>query len=278
MNAMEQQHPSTAAQVLAWLAESWASCLVTALESMGAARPAVEWAEGAAEAPSGAALWWEQGFDILEGPACWVGLSEDAWRAIGAYALAGAGMEESSIEEARATCLEILSQSCSALAAMLGERLERVVTAAGGKVVEAAPAGVDLQTIRVALPEKVIPVQVAFAGALLQALVGAQAREEEPPPIQGAAAAVSPTLEVLRNIDLAVSVSFGQARMALQDVLKLTAGSVIELDRAIDDPVQLIVNDTVVAIGEVVVVEGNYGLRIQRIMGRDDLLQSSGVL
>jgi len=60
-------------------------------------------------------------------------------------------------------------------------------------------------------------------------------------------------------------------------VLKLTAGSVVELDRAIDDPVALIVNDTVVALGEVVVIEGNYGLRIQQIMSRDHILRTSGV-
>jgi flagellar motor switch protein FliN/FliY len=65
--------------------------------------------------------------------------------------------------------------------------------------------------------------------------------------------------------------------MALGEVLKLTAGSVIELDRSINEPVSLIVNDTVVALGEVVVVEGNYGLRIQQIMSRESLLRFSGV-
>jgi flagellar motor switch protein FliN/FliY len=65
--------------------------------------------------------------------------------------------------------------------------------------------------------------------------------------------------------------------MPLEDVLKLTAGSVIELDRSISEPVSLIVNDTVVALGEVVVIEGNYGLRIQQIMSRESLLRSSGV-
>ena len=74
-----------------------------------------------------------------------------------------------------------------------------------------------------------------------------------------------------------VSVSFGRTQIPLQEVLKLTAGSVVELDRSIDAPVELIVNDTVVALGEVVVVEGNYGMRIQRIMGRKALLRSSAM-
>jgi flagellar motor switch protein FliN/FliY len=51
----------------------------------------------------------------------------------------------------------------------------------------------------------------------------------------------------------------------LKEVLKLTAGSVIELDRSLDDSVDVVVNDRVVARGELVVVDGNYGIRIQEI-------------
>ena len=72
-----------------------------------------------------------------------------------------------------------------------------------------------------------------------------------------------------------VSVSFGCAQLPLQDVLKLTAGSVVELNRTISDPVELIVNNRVVATGEVVVVDGNYGVRLQRIVSRQERLAGS---
>ena len=69
----------------------------------------------------------------------------------------------------------------------------------------------------------------------------------------------------------------GQPPKSLADLFRSIwsrgpAGSVIELDRAINEPVELIVNGTVVALGEVVVIEGNYGLRVQTITRRDNLL------
>ena len=60
----------------------------------------------------------------------------------------------------------------------------------------------------------------------------------------------------------------------MKDVLKLTAGSIIELNRTVDEPVEVIVNNCVVARGEVVVVEGNYGVRIHQIMTRQERLEA----
>jgi flagellar motor switch protein FliN/FliY len=60
----------------------------------------------------------------------------------------------------------------------------------------------------------------------------------------------------------------------MKDVLKLTTGSIIELDRGVNEPVEVLVNDCLVARGEVVVVEGNYGVRIQQIASRQERLRS----
>jgi flagellar motor switch protein FliN/FliY len=76
------------------------------------------------------------------------------------------------------------------------------------------------------------------------------------------------------GVELAVSVSFGRVQLPLRDVLKLTAGSIIELNRTVDEPVEVIVNNCVVARGEVVVVEGNYGVRIDQIMSRQDRMEA----
>lgn len=85
----------------------------------------------------------------------------------------------------------------------------------------------------------------------------------------------SKTLGLLLEVELPVSVSFGRARMPLQDVLKLTAGSIVELNRSVSEPVELIVNDRVIALGEVVVIEGNYGVRIKQIVSREMRFQTS---
>jgi flagellar motor switch protein FliN/FliY len=81
-------------------------------------------------------------------------------------------------------------------------------------------------------------------------------------------------LDLLMEVELPVSVSFGRAQMLLKDVLKLTSGSIIELNRSIADPVEVIVNNCVVARGEVVVAEGNYGVRIKEIVNRQERLRT----
>jgi flagellar motor switch protein FliN/FliY len=71
-----------------------------------------------------------------------------------------------------------------------------------------------------------------------------------------------------------VSVSFGKTNLQIREVLKLNTGSIVELDRLITDPVEVIVNDCVIARGEVVVVDGNYGVRISQLASREDRLRS----
>jgi flagellar motor switch protein FliN/FliY len=62
-----------------------------------------------------------------------------------------------------------------------------------------------------------------------------------------------------------VTVRFGQRQLTLREVLELTSGSVIELDRQVDEPVELLLDGKVIAKGEAVVVDGNYGLRITEV-------------
>ena len=71
-----------------------------------------------------------------------------------------------------------------------------------------------------------------------------------------------------------MSVSFGRAQVPLKDVLKLTTGSIVELNRSILEPVEVIVNNCVIARGEVVVVEGNFGVRIQQVISRQERLRT----
>jgi flagellar motor switch protein FliN/FliY len=83
-------------------------------------------------------------------------------------------------------------------------------------------------------------------------------------------------LDFLLDVEVPVSLSFGQARLPLRDVLKIAPGSVVELNRQPEEPVDIIINNTVVAQGEVVVVEGNYGVRIQKVLSRQQRLALRG--
>jgi len=63
--------------------------------------------------------------------------------------------------------------------------------------------------------------------------------------------------------------------MPIKEVLKLTTGSIVELNRTLTEPVEVIINDRVIARGEVVVVDGNYGVRILHIVSRQERFQST---
>jgi flagellar motor switch protein FliN/FliY len=72
-------------------------------------------------------------------------------------------------------------------------------------------------------------------------------------------------LKLVMDVELNVSLRFGQRQMPLREVLELASGSVIELDRQVDEPVELLLDGKVIARGEAVIVDGNYGLRVTEI-------------
>jgi flagellar motor switch protein FliN len=72
-------------------------------------------------------------------------------------------------------------------------------------------------------------------------------------------------LETLSNVELAVTVELGRTRLLMKDLLSLRPGSVVELDRNVGSPVDVFVNSTLLAHGEVVVVDDELGVRITAI-------------
>ncbi|MGH9016538.1 MAG: flagellar motor switch protein FliN [Acidimicrobiales bacterium] len=72
-------------------------------------------------------------------------------------------------------------------------------------------------------------------------------------------------LETLNNVELAVTVELGRTRLLMKDLLSLRPGSVVELDRHVGAPVDIFVNSTLLAHGEVVVVDDELGVRITAI-------------
>jgi flagellar motor switch protein FliN len=81
-------------------------------------------------------------------------------------------------------------------------------------------------------------------------------------------------LGLLMDVELEVAIRFGRRQMLLSEILDLSAGSLVELDQQIQDPVELLVGKRVVALGEVVVADGNYGIRITEIVSRRERVES----
>lgn len=81
-------------------------------------------------------------------------------------------------------------------------------------------------------------------------------------------------IDVILDIDLPVVVRFGHTELPLRMLTRLGPGSVIDLGRSPDDPVEVMVSDRVIARGEVVVVGGNYGIRILDVVSTTERMRS----
>jgi len=78
----------------------------------------------------------------------------------------------------------------------------------------------------------------------------------------------SRNLDLLMNVSLAVTAELGRCTMRVSDVLKIGKGSIVELDRAAGSPIDVLVNDRLVARGEVVAVDDRFGVRITEVVAR----------
>jgi len=104
--------------------------------------------------------------------------------------------------------------------------------------------------------------------------------------VQAAAEEVEPSLEdfkptmpgninpeVLQNIVVNLSIEVGRAQIKIKDLMRLTQGSVVELDRIAGEPLDLLVNNSVVAQGEIVLVNDRYGVRLTRVVPSSERLK-----
>jgi flagellar motor switch protein FliN/FliY len=80
--------------------------------------------------------------------------------------------------------------------------------------------------------------------------------------------------DVLQNIPVTISVEVGRAVLKINDLMRLSQGSVVELDRIAGEPLDLLVNNTVVAQGEVVLVNDRYGIRLTRVVTAAERLKN----
>ena len=80
--------------------------------------------------------------------------------------------------------------------------------------------------------------------------------------------------DVLQNIPVTISVEVGRTSLKIRDLMRLTQGSVVELDRLAGEPLDLFVNKTLVAQGEVVLVNDRYGVRLTSVIPTVDRVKN----
>lgn len=154
---------------------------------------------------------------------------------------------------------QALKPALESLAAALGSRLDGEPTGIGVEdCLEVLTGGVT-----VLVPLMLDDTVAAFVGVTLN----------DPPPTQrsttAAVAGKSWGIDMLRDVEMEVTCELGRTRMTVRQLLALAPGDVVELDRLAGAPADLLVNGTLLARGEVVVVDESFGLRITEIVTQD---------
>lgn len=218
-----------------WLTAELISHLQSAFQAAIGERPEIDC--GKFPPPSDCTFRWRQSFSALPG-GLWIAAFDTA-------------------------NMEPVKQALASIAQAFSGLLDREVRAEQAEERTALPARISWVQFDLAAGDT--PVSF-FAGAEAD-LLDAISKDDTPREIPK-------TFDLLLDVDLAVSVSFGRAHVPLKDVLKLTTGSIVELNRAIGDPVEVIVNNCVIARGEVVTIDGNFGVRIHQVISRQERLRT----
>jgi flagellar motor switch protein FliN/FliY len=233
---------------------------------------AVSLESGSSAPPMEEAIVWQQSFSAAEGPSLWIAAGKDLWESLGRLTLVAAGLDEATEEDCRSTWEEIINQTVGGVASRITADAQSEVTAAQGQVIGTEPRDLSWASFSVAGNHGAPWFFKAAWTEELSALGEPRVEEARSPAVRDST--VSKTFDLLLDVALPVSVSFGKTVLQIREVLKLSTGSIVELDRLVTDPVEVIVNDCVIARGEVVVVDGNYGVRISQLASREERLRS----
>jgi flagellar motor switch protein FliN/FliY len=273
--------------ILQWLIRTLSDQLSQVFDTMAGEAPLIEAETLAAPPPVAGALVWEVPVNAGPPVSIWLHASKESWYGLGNRVLSAAGLEGSDDQTIQDTFKEAMDQAFAGLAREMTGKAGREVTAASGKLTTVPlPAGAGWNRLELIFSDnKPAPLTFGFVEELIEKLeakltpAGVAAAKTPASAVTvgsgaGPAQPESRTLDLLLDVELPISVSFGRAHLPLKEVMKLTTGSIVELNRTISEPVDIIVNNCVIARGEVVVVEGNFGVRIQEVISRQERLRT----
>lgn len=207
---------------------AWIARVTELISRQTGTLPAVRQLDGTAPEQGSKPLWWSCS-DAERGVDLFVGAAETSWQALGQWLRSS--VTEQRTHGAKADYLNFLRDSFGL----------------GGGEITRAPRARDASCIEIEIPGE-DPVRLQFVA--------------EPRGSKSAASRGS-----LLDIELPVTMRLGKARRLLGELLEVKPGAVIEFDRRLNDPVELVVNGRMVARGEAVMVNGNYGIRITEARG-----------
>lgn len=247
--------------------ETWVQQFGRTIEIFNSEKPVITWNKVRELPPSQSSdfLWWKQEFEGSATFVTWIGAHESTWKALGGKS------DTADTTDAKETYLEIVNKAQEATAAILSTGVQYPFRCQQG-VPDHAPespqllyALIGVKASNMELPAIILAIEPAISNALPKG-AGSDSRALQ----TLSRSAVAPMLERLMDLELPLSVSLGRTELPIRDVLRVTAGTVIELNQNVGDYVDLVVHGTIVARGEVVSIKGNYGIRIKEVISRKD--------
>jgi flagellar motor switch protein FliN/FliY len=246
-------------QLISGILDAFTRALSDALAETGPEDIRVDWILAPdAQDDTESITWWSGGLSTHPGANFFFGAPEETWEKIGR----GGGSQN-----ARENASALISR-CFAKAAeeQFGNR-----TVARDSGPSEAPSG-DWTRISVEVrypagqwPAAYCVLNPEFEEALTSEKSRPENMQPAAAPVATPAGRMKPS-DMLMHVQVPVSVSFGSTQIRMKDLLSLTAGSVVELDQALHDNVEVRVNDRVIARGEVVAVDGHYGVRVLELV------------
>jgi len=203
-------------------------------------------------------IWWSCGISVDPAAFVFAGASEETWSTLGrAYETASedfvgnglAGIAQSILPLAQARFgAEVQCETAGPLEEPPAQLAEKPVCA-------------DLE---ISFREGALTVTMVLTWEMVEALGGVRESGEtlEDEPVFPAGFESAYPVDRLLHIEVPVSVSLGRKQMRMKEVLALSSGSIVELEQHLGDRVEVRVNNCVIATGEMVAVDGNYGVRI----------------
>jgi flagellar motor switch protein FliN/FliY len=196
--------------------------------------------------------WWSAGLSTYPGANFFMGAPEETWETLA---------RASGSEETRENAFALIGRGfAKAIEDQFGDR---------AATQDSGPSGAPSQdwtriSIAIHLPDGEWPNACCILSPEFEQALRAM-NSAVAPAIPATTGRMNPS-DMLMHVQVPVSVSFGATQIRMKELLNLSAGSVVELDQALHDNVEVRVNDRVIARGEVVAVDGHYGVRVLELV------------
>jgi len=243
-------------ELISGILEAFGRAVSEALSESGPEDIRLDWSlTPAAQDDAETWTWWSGGLSTHPGANFFIGAPEETWEKLGR-----GGHSENTRENAAALISRCFAK---AVEAQFGNRAAAEDSGPSGAPSEDwTRISIEIRYSAGQWPNACCVLSPEFEQALASEKTTA-------PPVAAPSASTGGRMnpsDMLMHVQVPVSVSFGATQIRLKDLMSLSAGSVVELDQALHDSVEVRVNDRVIARGEVVAVDGHYGVRVVELV------------